>query len=197
MSEATKSICPVRSGPVLMLGYAAVVYALFVAVLGYAVGFFADVAVPRGIDQGTHSAWPLAVAIDAGLLLLFAGQHTVMARPWFKRRWTRLVPGQAERTTFVLCSSLALALLFWAWRPVGGMAWAVASPGAAALLALYASGWVVAISSTFMISHCDLFGLRQARASTVQASTGAAVMNAAAPRRAQPDRRGDQVPVPR
>jgi protein-S-isoprenylcysteine O-methyltransferase Ste14 len=146
----------------LILGYAVMVYLMTLAVLGYAIGFFADVGVPKGIDEGTPSPWPLAVAIDAGLLLLFAVQHTVMARPWFKRRWTRLVPVPAERATFVLCASLALALLFWLWRPVGGTVWHLSGPGAGALLAVYAAGWTVAVGSTFMVSHSDLFGLRQA-----------------------------------
>jgi protein-S-isoprenylcysteine O-methyltransferase Ste14 len=146
----------------LILGYAATVYVLSLAVLGYAAGFFADVGVPTGIDQGILSPWPAAVAIDAGLLLLFAVQHTVMARPWFKRRWTRLVPAPAERATFVLCASLALALLFWLWRPVGGTVWHLVGPDAGAVLAAYTAGWAVAVSSTFMICHFDLFGLRQA-----------------------------------
>ena len=80
--------------PLLILGYAAAVYLLFLAVLGYAIGFFVGAGVPKGIDQGPRSPWPLAVAID--LLLLFAVQHTVMARPWFKRRWTRLVPAEHD-----------------------------------------------------------------------------------------------------
>jgi len=93
---------------------------------------------------------------------VFAVQHTVMARPWFKRRWTRIVPEPAERATFVLATSLALALLFWLWRPVGGTVWSLPGPGAVALWAGYAAGWVVAVSATFLISHSDLFGLRQA-----------------------------------
>jgi methanethiol S-methyltransferase len=148
--------------PLLILGYAAAVYLLFLAVLGYAIGFFAGSGVPTGIDQGPSSPWPLAVAIDLLLLLLFAVQHTVMARPWFKRRWTRLVPAPAERATFVLCASLLLALLFWLWRPAGGTVWHLSGPAAGVLLALYAIGWVVAIGSTFMIDHFDLLGLRQA-----------------------------------
>jgi methanethiol S-methyltransferase len=171
MSHATKSIRPLvatRRPPrasipaLLILCYAAAVYLFFLVVLGYSVGFFAGRGVPKGIDQGTRSAWPLAVAIDAGLLLLFAVQHTVMARPWFKRRWTSVVPAAAERTTFVLCTSLVLALLFWLWRPIRGTAWTLSGPGAGALLAGYAAGWAVALSSTFMINHFDLFGLRQA-----------------------------------
>jgi protein-S-isoprenylcysteine O-methyltransferase Ste14 len=85
------------------------------------VGFFAGYAVPKDIDDGVRSGWPLAVAIDAGLLALFAVQHTVMARPGFKRWLTRVVPGPAERATFVLAASLTLALLFWAWRPAAGL----------------------------------------------------------------------------
>src|SRR6266566_4290569 len=145
-----------------ILGYAIAVYAAFLAVLGYAIGFFADAGVPKGIGQGPRSPWPLAVAIDLLLLLLFAVQHSVMARPWFKRRWTRLVPAPAERSTFVLCASLLLALLFWQWRPVGGTVWHLSGPAAVVVLSGYAIGWVVAVGSTFMINHFDLFGLRQA-----------------------------------
>jgi protein-S-isoprenylcysteine O-methyltransferase Ste14 len=148
-------------GPVIVV-QAVAVYLLFVAVLGYSVGFFANVGVPKGIDQGPHAAGPAAAGIDLLLLLLFAVQHTVMARPWFKRRWARIVPRPAERATYVLAASLALALLFWLWRPIGGNAWSLPGPGAAVLWAGYAAGWAVAVSSTFLISHSDLFGLRQA-----------------------------------
>jgi len=146
----------------LILGYAAGAYLLFLAVLGYTIGFFAGAGVPRGIDQGPRSPWPLAVAVDLLLLLLFAVQHSVMARPWFKRRWTRLVPVPAERATYVLCASLLLVLLFWQWRPVGGTVWHVSGPAAGVLAGVYAAGWVVAVGSTFIIDHFDLFGLRQA-----------------------------------
>ena len=171
MSDATKSVRLLVAGrrpslasisALLNLLYAAAVYVFFLVVLAYAVGFFAGLGVPKGIDQGTRAAVPLAVAIDLLLLLLFAVQHTVMARPWFKRRWTRIVPAPAERTTFVLCASLVLALLFWLWRPVRGTVWNLSGPGADALLAVYAAGWAVAVSSTFLIDHFDLFGLRQA-----------------------------------
>ena len=171
MSHTTKPVRPLvaarRPSPasipaLLNLGYAAAVYLFFLAVLSYAIGFFIGFGVPKGIDQGPRTVVPLAVAIDAGLLLLFAVQHTVMARPWFKRRWTRIVPGPAERASFVLAASLLLALLFWLWRPVGGTVWNLQGPGADALWAVYAAGWAMAISSTFLISHSDLFGLRQA-----------------------------------
>jgi methanethiol S-methyltransferase len=146
----------------IILVYAVAVYLIFLTVLGYAVGFFAGVGVPQGIDHGPHAAVPVAVGIDLLLLVLFAVQHTVMARPWFKRRWTRIVPEPAERATFVLAASLALALAFWLWRPIRGTVWKLPGPGAAALWAVYAAGWAVAVSSTFLISHSDLFGLRQA-----------------------------------
>ena len=146
----------------IILVYAAAVYLLLLAVLGYAVGFIAGFGVPKGIDQGSRAPVPVAAGIDLLLLSLFAVQHTVMARPWFKSRWTRIVPAPAERASFVLAASLVLALLFWLWRPVGGTVWQLAGPGADALRAVYAAGWVVALSSTFLISHFDLFGLRQA-----------------------------------
>ena len=170
MSHTTKPArLPVAGRPqqtrmpaLIILAYAVAVYLLFLAVLGYAAGFFAGLGVPKSIDQGARAAGPTAVAIDLFLLLLFAVQHTVMARPWFKRRWTRIVPGSAERASFVLAASLLLALLFWQWRPVGGTVWSLSGPGADALWAAYAAGWAIAASSTFLISHPDMFGVRQA-----------------------------------
>src|SRR5215471_846043 len=153
---------PAKMPAPVILGCAAAVYLLSLAVLGYAVGFFADFAVPKNVDQGPQASVSVAVAIDLLLLSLFAVQHTVMARPWFKRRWTRIVPAAAERMTFVLAARLALALLFWLWRPVGETLWNLPGPAAVALRALYAAGWVIAVSATFLISHSDLFGLRQA-----------------------------------
>src|SRR5215831_13899581 len=153
---------PARMPAPVIVAYAAAAYLLFLAVLGYALGFFAGVGVPKGINQGPHAAVPVAVLIDLLLLSLFAVQHTVMARPWFKRRWARIVPAPAERATFVLAAGLALALLFWLWRPIGGTAWNLPQPAAAGLWAAYAAGWAVAVSSTFQVSHSDLFGLRQA-----------------------------------
>ena len=151
-----------RLPALIILVYAAAVYLLFLAVLGYAAAFFAGRGVLKGIDQGPRAAVPAAVTIDVFLLLLFAVQHTVMARPWFKRRWTRIVAEPAERATFVLAASLLLALLFWLWRPIGGRVWSLPGPGAAALWAVYAAGWALAVSSTFLVGHFDLFGVRQA-----------------------------------
>jgi protein-S-isoprenylcysteine O-methyltransferase Ste14 len=161
IQQASQEPAPRPAGwPTLV--YAASVYLLFVAVLCYAVGFFADIAVPKGIDGGPGGPAPVAAAVDVLLLSLFATQHTVMARPWFKRGWSRLLPVAAERATFVLCSTLALALLFWLWRPIGGPVWQVAGRAAWPLRVSYAAGWLIAIGSTFLISHLDLFGVRQA-----------------------------------
>ena len=101
-----------RTPALIIVVYAVVVYLLFLVVLCYAAGFFAGFGVPKGIDQGSRAGVPTAVAVDLFLLLLFAVQHTVMARPWFKRRWARIVPVPAERASFVLAASLVLALLF-------------------------------------------------------------------------------------
>src|SRR5215468_9318967 len=165
MSQVTKPGClpeagrprPARRPALIILAYAAAVYLLFLGVLGYAAGFFAGIGVPKGIDQGPHAAVPVAAGIDLLLLLLFAVQHTVMARPWFKRRWARIVPEPAERATFVLAASLALALLFWLWQPVGGIVWSLSGPGADALWVVYVAGWALAVSSTFLIGHLDMF----------------------------------------
>ena len=153
---------PARASRLTILLYAAAAYLVFLGVLGYAVGFFAGLGVPDAIDRGPRAAVPVAAAIDLLLLLLFAAQHTVMARPWFKRRWSRVVPRPAERATFVLAASLLLALLFWQWRPIGTRIWSLSGPGADAAWVAYAIGWAVALISTFLISHADLFGMRQA-----------------------------------
>src|SRR5262245_11295201 len=138
MAQATKPARPgvtgrpqrARRPGLIILLYAAAVYLLFLGVLGYAAGFFAGFGVARAIDQGPRAAAPVAVTIDLLLLLAFAVQHTVMARPWFKRRWARVVPVPAERATFVLAASLLLALLFWQWRPVGMRIWSLSGAGA-------------------------------------------------------------------
>jgi protein-S-isoprenylcysteine O-methyltransferase Ste14 len=146
----------------LVLGYGVVAYGLFVAVFGYAVCFLAGVGVPKGIDDGAPvPAW-LAVTADCGFLLLFALQHSVMARPWFKRWWTRLVPPVAERSTYVVASSLVLGLLMWLWRPLPDPVWSMPAGWPRIVLwVLYAAGWVLVLVSTFAIDHFDLFGLRQ------------------------------------
>src|SRR6185437_1468772 len=143
------------------LAYAGFAYLCFLATLVYTAGFIVGIGVPKNLGTGPHSPWPLAVAIDLALLGLFAVPHTVMARPWFKRWLTRLVPAGAERSTFVLASSAVLALLYWQWRPVGGDLWTTTGIVRYVLLAFYVAGLAIAIGSTYLIDHFDLFGLRQ------------------------------------
>jgi protein-S-isoprenylcysteine O-methyltransferase Ste14 len=143
--------------------YAALSYAVFLATFVYSIGFVGDLAVPKTIDSPAGSGGWEAIVVDLALLGLFAVQHSVMARPAFKRWWTRLVPPAVERSTYVLLSSLLLALLFAAWRPLGTTVWDLRGTGAGiVLLATYGLGWILVLVSTFMISHFELFGLTQA-----------------------------------
>jgi len=142
--------------------YGIACYGMFVAALLYAIGFLGNFGVPKSVDSGPEGSTAGALAIDGALLALFALQHSIMARPWFKRAWTRIVPEPVERSTYVLLSSLALLLLFWQWRPIGGVVWKVENGVAELLiLGLYAAGLLIVLVSTFLINHFDLFGLRQ------------------------------------
>jgi protein-S-isoprenylcysteine O-methyltransferase Ste14 len=142
--------------------YGVFAYACFFATFLYAIGFIGGFGVPHTIDSAADGSLGVAVAVDLLLLAVFALQHSVMARPAFKRWWTRIVPEPAERSTYVLASSLALLLLFWQWRPIGGPVWRVQQPlGQAALYGLFVAGWVIVFVTTFLINHFDLFGLRQ------------------------------------
>ena len=142
--------------------YGLVCYTVFLATYLYAIGFVGNAFVPRTIDGLPTGDLASNIAIDLALLLLFALQHSVMARPRFKDWWTRFIPEAAERSTYVLASSLALIALFVLWRPLGGVLWSVENHTAAILLyGLCAFGWLLVLVSTFLIDHFDLFGLRQ------------------------------------
>ncbi|MFT3683591.1 MAG: NnrU family protein [Phycisphaerales bacterium] len=148
-----------------VLLYGVVCYAIFFGTFLLSFGFVGNLFIP-GLDRAaTGSGWSgaaLAILIDVLLLGLFAVQHSVMARPWFKARLTRYIPEAAERSTYVLLSSVALLLLIALWRPIGGIVWdAPAGAARIALTALMASGWLLVLVTTFLINHFDLFGLRQ------------------------------------
>ncbi len=147
---------------ILYFAYGVACYVLFLATFLYAIAFIGNCPRIPSLDGPRTGSLAAGVAIDAALLGLFAFQHSLMARPWFKERWTRIVPPVLERSTYVLFSSLALILLFWQWRPLGGVVWSVEDPLARGVIwALFAFGWGLVLVATFLINHFDLFGLRQ------------------------------------
>jgi protein-S-isoprenylcysteine O-methyltransferase Ste14 len=146
----------------LFFAYGVASYLVFLATFLYAIAFVGGFVVPTRLDGAATASLASAIAIDCALLTIFAVQHSVMARRWFKERWTQIVPWSIERSTYVLCASLALLLLFWQWRPIGIQIWSVDNTGLRIVLwVLFAAGWATVLVVTFLINHFDLFGLRQ------------------------------------
>lgn len=142
--------------------FAVVSYLVFFVAFVYAIGFLAEIMVPKSINSGTGSGLVSSLIINLLLLGLFAVQHSLMARPFFKRWFTQYVPVQLERSIYVLLSSLLLFLLYWLWQPMTSVVWQVDSDiGQTLIWAVFAFGWLIVFLSTFMINHFDLFGLRQ------------------------------------
>jgi protein-S-isoprenylcysteine O-methyltransferase Ste14 len=159
-TEFTTDASAMSRGAILLYGVAT--YAFFLAVFTYTIGFVGGFVVPKHIENGPLTSALRAIVIDTVLLALFAIQHTVMARPAFKRWWTQIVPPAAERSTFVLFASALLALIVWQWRPLPGVVWEVQSPlGVALLHGVYFLGWGIVLYATFLIDHFELFGVRQ------------------------------------
>ena len=146
----------------LVLIYGIVAYVMFLGSFLYTIGFMENCVVPKTIDSNAAGNWVLSLVVDGVLLGLFAVQHSVMARPAFKRRWTRIVTEPAERSTYVVLTALVLVLLFWQWRPLHEPIWDLGSvPLRALVWGIGGLGWLVVLISTFLINHFELFGLRQ------------------------------------
>jgi protein-S-isoprenylcysteine O-methyltransferase Ste14 len=146
----------------LYLSYGLAMYLMFLAVYAYFAGFVGNFLVPRSIDAPVTSTAAVAVAINLLLVGMFAIQHSVMARPAFKRWWTRIIPQPIERSTYLLAANLATIFLIWQWRPIDAMVWNVQQPVVrAALWVLFAAGWLSVPAVSLLINHFDLFGLRQ------------------------------------
>lgn len=149
-------------GRLLAFGYGVASYAFFFVTFLYAIGFVGGFFVPKTIDTGPLVPLAEALAVNLALMAVFALQHSVMARQGFKRWWTQFVPKSVERSTYVLLSSLALVLLFWLWRPLPDVIWEISNSNIAMLVtAVSLLGWLIVLTSTFLINHFELFGLHQ------------------------------------
>lgn len=146
----------------MILLYGVLCYAIFFGTFLYAIGFLGNFIVSKSVDSGEVGSTMQAIIVNVILLSLFALPHSIMARPGFKKAWTKIIPEPMERSTYVLQSSLFLILLFWQWQPMNEIIWDVgAQPVAFIFWAFFASGWGLVLLATFLIDHFDLFGLRQ------------------------------------
>lgn len=147
---------------IFALLYGLICYLAFFGTILYAIGFVGNLVVPKTIDGKPQTSLGFAILVDASLLLLFALQHSIMARPRFKHWWIRYVPEHLERSTYVLVASLCLMLMMWQWQPIGGTVWMIEDDSVKSFLVFtYCTGWGIVFASTFLINHFDLFGLRQ------------------------------------
>lgn len=146
----------------LVLLYGVFAYVTFLVTFLYLIGFIGNLFVPKGIDDGSAGSLLQAIVVDFLLLALFALQHSVMARPWFKKWWTKIIPEEIERSTYLVFTGIALVLLYVYWQPLDIVVWSVESPFlSGVLMALFGLGWTIVLVSSFLINHFDLFGLRQ------------------------------------
>ena len=147
---------------VLIFAYGVVAYAAFLVTCVYAIGWLGNFGVPTTVDGIPRVSFYQALAVNLALLTVFALQHSVMARKGFKAWWTQFIPKAAERSTYTLFSSIALLTMFWLWQPMGGVVWDIQDPmGRTIMLAMLLLGFAIVVATTFLISHFDLFGLRQ------------------------------------
>jgi len=173
MTENKKRGCPIHAliewkatgslgSRLAILAFGLIAYIAFFGTILYSIGFVGDFIVPKSINSGTPGPLIPSLLINGSLLVVFVVQHTIMARSRFKLWFTKFVPNAMERSTFVLLSSVILMATYWLWQPLPEMVWSVNNPITSnGLWVLFGLGWVLVFASTFMLSHFDLFGLRQ------------------------------------